>query len=82
MERRFNGAVGIDLGTTTSSLAVYDEIAQKAECVCNKDGTHTLPSIACFPKSGECVIGQLAKEEYLNKKTKDQKQGGNEKWQQ
>lgn len=66
MKRRYNGAVGIDLGTTTTSLAVYDEIAQKAECLCNKDGTHTLPSVVCFPpKSGECVIGQIAKEEYL-----------------
>lgn len=65
MKRRYNGAVGIDLGTTTTSLAVYDEIAQKAECLCNKDGTHTLPSVVCFQESGECVIGKIAKEEYL-----------------
>lgn len=65
MKRRYNEAVGIDLGTTTTSLAVYDEIAQKAECLCNKDGTHTLPSVVCFQESGECVIGKIAKEEYL-----------------
>ena len=65
MKRRYDGAVGIDLGTTTTSLAVYDEIAQKAECLCNKDGTHTLPSVVCFQESGECVIGKIAKEEYL-----------------
>lgn len=65
MKRRYNGAVGIDLGTTTTSLAVYDEIAQKAECLCNKDGTHSLPSVVCFQESGECVIGKIAKEEYL-----------------
>lgn len=51
--------VGIDLGTTNSVVAVME--AGKPTVIPNSEGNRTTPSVAAFLKSGERVVGQIAK---------------------
>ena len=53
--------VGIDLGTTYSALAVFDEIG-KPEIVPNADGDRITPSAVYFPSEepGKTIIGAEA----------------------
>ena len=51
--------LGIDLGTTFSAMAVVE--AGEAKIVENKEGARTTPSIVAITKSGERVVGVLAK---------------------
>ena len=51
--------LGIDLGTTFSAMAVVE--SGEAKIVENKEGARTTPSIVAISKSGERVVGVLAK---------------------
>src|SRR5499426_1615079 len=52
-------AIGIDLGTTNSVLAVME--AGKPTVVVNSEGSRLIPSVVAFTKTGERLVGQLAK---------------------
>src|SRR5512141_3383616 len=51
--------IGIDLGTTNSVVAVM-ESGQPA-VIANPEGGRTTPSVVAFTKSGERLVGQVAK---------------------
>ncbi|TSC93828.1 MAG: molecular chaperone DnaK [Parcubacteria group bacterium Licking1014_1] len=51
--------LGIDLGTTFSAMAVVE--SGEAKIIENKEGARTTPSIVAIAKSGERVVGVLAK---------------------
>ena len=51
--------VGIDLGTTNSSIAVLE--GGEPVVITTAEGSHLLPSVVAFSKSGERLVGQLAK---------------------
>ena len=51
--------VGIDLGTTNSVVAVME--GQSPTVIANAEGTRTTPSVVAFTKTGERLVGQLAK---------------------
>src|SRR5688572_31866151 len=52
-------AVGIDLGTTNSVVAVVQ--GGEPEVLLNAEGNRLTPSIVAFSKSGERLVGELAK---------------------
>ena len=52
-------AVGIDLGTTFSAVAVVE--GGKPEVITNAEGSRTTPSVVAFKDSGERLVGQVAK---------------------
>jgi len=52
-------AVGIDLGTTNSCIAVME--GGKPTVITNSEGGRTTPSVVAFTKKGERLVGQLAK---------------------
>lgn len=51
--------IGIDLGTTNSAVAVMEGGDPKV--IVNEEGNTTTPSIVAFSKSGEILVGQIAK---------------------
>ena len=51
--------IGIDLGTTNSAVAVME--GGKAKIIPTAEGNNTCPSIVAVNKSGERLVGQLAK---------------------
>ncbi|MFI7641463.1 molecular chaperone DnaK [Nonomuraea sp. NPDC049400] len=51
--------VGIDLGTTNSVVCVLE--AGEPTVVTNTEGSRTTPSVVAFAKSGEVLIGEIAK---------------------
>src|SRR5438034_4618542 len=52
-------AIGIDLGTTNSVVAVME--GGKPTVIVNSEGSRLTPSVVGFTKSGERLVGQLAK---------------------
>lgn len=52
-------AVGIDLGTTFSAVAVVE--GGKSEVITNAEGARTTPSVVAFKDSGERLVGQVAR---------------------
>ena len=52
-------AVGIDLGTTNSVVAVLE--AGEPSVIPNAEGARTTPSVVAFSKTGERLVGQVAK---------------------
>ncbi|MFJ3223611.1 molecular chaperone DnaK [Streptomyces sp. NPDC086783] len=52
-------AVGIDLGTTNSVVAVLE--GGDATVVANAEGARTTPSVVAFAKNGEVLVGEVAK---------------------
>ena len=52
-------AVGIDLGTTNSCIAVME--GGKPTVIANSEGGRTTPSVVAITKKGERLVGQLAK---------------------
>src|SRR3984957_6236324 len=51
--------IGIDLGTTNSVVAVME--AGQPTVIANQEGQRTTPSVVAFTKSGERLVGQVAK---------------------
>ncbi|MEA2842449.1 MAG: molecular chaperone DnaK [Actinomycetota bacterium] len=56
-------AVGIDLGTTNSVVAVLE--AGEPTVIPNAEGGRTTPSIVGFSKSGEVLVGEVAKRQVI-----------------
>src|SRR5271154_401333 len=52
-------SVGIDLGTTNSVVAVLE--GGKPTVIANAEGMRTTPSVVAFSKTGERLVGQLAR---------------------
>lgn len=52
-------AVGIDLGTTNSVVAVME--GGQPTVIANAEGSRTTPSVVAFTKTGERLVGQLAR---------------------
>src|SRR5574341_2044509 len=52
-------AVGIDLGTTNSVVAVME--GGKPTVIVNNEGSRITPSVVAYTKTGEILVGQLAK---------------------
>ena len=51
--------IGIDLGTTNSCVAVLE--GGEPVVIPNAEGNRTTPSVVAFAKTGERMVGQLAK---------------------
>lgn len=51
--------LGIDLGTTYSCMAVME--GGEATVIANAEGSRTTPSVVAFSKTGERLVGQVAK---------------------
>ncbi|NNF65219.1 MAG: molecular chaperone DnaK [Acidimicrobiia bacterium] len=56
-------AVGIDLGTTNSVVAVLE--GGEPRVVANAEGHRTTPSVVAFSKSGEVLVGEQAKRQAI-----------------
>ena len=55
--------IGIDLGTTNSVVAVME--GGEPQVITNAEGGRTTPSVVGFPKSGERLVGQVAKRQAI-----------------
>ena len=51
--------IGIDLGTTNSCVAVME--GGEPTVIANAEGARTTPSVVAFSKTGERMVGQVAK---------------------
>src|SRR5688572_21553998 len=56
-------AVGIDLGTTNSVVAVLE--AGEPTVIPNAEGARTTPSVVAFSKTGEVLVGEVAKRQAI-----------------
>jgi len=56
-------AVGIDLGTTNSVVAVLE--AGEPVVIPNSEGSRTTPSVVAFSKAGEVLVGEVAKRQSI-----------------
>ena len=56
-------AVGIDLGTTNSVVSVFE--AGDAVVIPNSEGSRTTPSVVAFSKTGEVLVGEVAKRQAI-----------------
>lgn len=56
-------AVGIDLGTTNSVIAVLE--AGEPVIIANAEGFRTTPSVVAFTKTGEVLVGEVAKRQTI-----------------
>jgi molecular chaperone DnaK len=63
--RKFTMAkiIGIDLGTTNSCVAVLE--GGEPKVIANEEGARTTPSVVGFSKSGERLVGQVAKRQAI-----------------
>jgi molecular chaperone DnaK len=56
--------IGIDLGTTNSCVAVYE--GGEPVVIPNAEGNRTTPSVVAFSKTGERMVGQVAKRQAIS----------------
>ncbi|WP_125614730.1 molecular chaperone DnaK [Specibacter cremeus] len=57
-------AVGIDLGTTNSVVSVLE--GGEPVVIANAEGGRTTPSVVAFSKTGEVLVGEIAKRQAVN----------------
>jgi len=62
-------AIGIDLGTTNSCVAVME--GGEAKVIPNAEGNRTTPSVVAFAKSGERLVGTVAKRQSVTNPSQD-----------
>src|SRR6202048_4125516 len=62
-DARVAKAVGIDLGTTNSVIAVSE--GGKPTVIPNAEGSRTTPSVVAFTPQGERIVGQLARRQAI-----------------
>ncbi|MGZ3680393.1 MAG: Hsp70 family protein, partial [Ktedonobacterales bacterium] len=55
--------IGIDLGTTNSCVAVME--GGEPVVIPNAEGSRTTPSVVAFTKSGERLVGEVAKRQAI-----------------
>ncbi|HKT37644.1 MAG TPA: Hsp70 family protein, partial [Ktedonobacterales bacterium] len=55
--------IGIDLGTTNSCVAVME--GGEPTVIPNAEGSRTTPSVVAFTKSGERLVGEVAKRQAI-----------------
>ena len=55
--------IGIDLGTTNSCVAVFE--GNEPHVIPNPEGARTTPSVVAFSKTGERMVGQVAKRQAI-----------------
>src|SRR5438477_231285 len=55
--------IGIDLGTTNSVVAIME--GGEPKVIANEEGGRTTPSVVAFTKSGERLVGQVAKRQAI-----------------
>jgi len=55
--------IGIDLGTTNSCVAIFE--GGEPVVITNQEGARTTPSVVAFSKTGERLIGQVAKRQVV-----------------
>jgi len=55
--------LGIDLGTTNSAMAVYEN--GESKIIANKEGKNTTPSVVAFTDKGEVLVGDPAKRQMV-----------------
>ena len=55
--------IGIDLGTTNSCVAVFE--GGEPKVIPNPEGARTTPSVVAFSKTGERMVGQVAKRQSI-----------------
>ena len=55
--------IGIDLGTTNSCVAVFE--GGEPVVIPNPEGARTTPSVVAFTKTGERIVGQVAKRQAI-----------------
>ena len=60
--------IGIDLGTTNSCVSVIE--GGEAVVIPNAEGARTTPSVVAFSKTGERMVGQVAKRQAVSNPTR------------
>jgi L1 cell adhesion molecule like protein len=69
MAKKYEGpAIGIDLGTTYSCVAVWNEQNNRAEIIHNDQGNNTTPSFVAFTDS-QRLVGDAAKNQAASNPT-------------